>query len=227
MTILWRGKEGYGDVVSPICYAANRREKLVFCWRSSRTLDFAREAAEYIAPRHENRVDVAHLSDVEAHFTHTNYHDANPLHNVGFMQGAFDNERDPYLTVAVTPLRNNFPLPRGKQWKTPDVDWTAWVREYGAVQVDYRTPVAEAVDILSRSSLCVGYHGSASWLARWCGCPQVVLSANPGGITRKSFTQAVVTDRLPVWLKQTRTQARWNLDRARERYERWLGRRDF
>ena len=97
-----------------------------------------------------------------------------------------------------------------------------WLQDHRPTLVDYRVDVEDSIEILSRASLCVGYHGGASWLARWCGCPQVVLSDDPGGITSKSFAQAIVTDRLPDALERTKQEARLKLERFRGQYEKWL-----
>ena len=210
MTILWKGKIGYGDIISPICHAANRQEKLVFGWPHGGSA-WAATAASIIAPLHALPVEVEHKYNVLFHFEHVNYLDDGPMHNVGFHKEAFDRKRDGGI-VRVTPLRNKEPLHPSKHWKTPDVDWNS----IPGKDIDYRTPVPEAIDILLSAEFCIGYHGSASWLARWCGCPQAVLSNS--SITRRSFSQAVVLKELPADLDDARELAKENLEATRKKW---------
>ena len=195
--MLWQTRPGtgYGDLVSPIGIAANLGVPLHFVWEDRRQPQWANDAADLIASLHEKPVAVFHHRGFKLHRRHVGAFDEHdPLHNVGFHRDAWRQDRSGI--VVTTPLRNREPLPPAKRWKHPAcIDWQALAAEHP--QVDYRTPVDEAVETLLGAALHVSYHGSAGWLGRWCGCPQAILSDDPDGITSRSFKQAVVRREAP------------------------------
>ena len=196
MSALWwqmRHGTGWGDIISPLCIASNTKQQLHLFWDEQDERAWARQAVRLVAPMHEHHVTVRHHFGLKLHRRHSAFDDSSPQHNVGFHRSAFAGKRSGI--VVTTPLRNRAPLPRDKQWKTPDVDWADLADAHP--QVDYRTPALAAVETLLGSALHIGYHGSCAWLARWCGCPQIVLSSNLE-VTRKSFAQAVALSELPA-----------------------------
>ena len=109
LVIEWKGKIGYGDVISPICYAMNMAEKnqvdvvLNFHWATSgptkykaedkETIqDFADYIANNTAPVEMFEFTMNHVYDSKLGFNHDNYDTAGPddrnqfmgLHNLRF-----------------------------------------------------------------------------------------------------------------------------------------------
>lgn len=71
-----------------------------------------------------------------------------------------------------------------KSWKDawPD-DWeefTLRFEQYGfnVVPIHYEMSVDEIATILRESAIVYGYHGGATWLAKWMNCPMVVCSGD-------------------------------------------------
>lgn len=192
MIIQWKGKIGYGDIVSPLCYASNQSEihdksvGLNFIWPTfnQMLLDNYHNVGKVEKLINNPRVFVEHSINNDISFKHTNFNvrSKDPKHighNICFPEIA-DNKKD--LIVVSGTLRNNKPLANygvDKKWKDPltSEQWSDLVKRYNAVYVDYRTPFDELVDILSKTYYFIGYHGSCSWMARLFGCPMTVLSS--------------------------------------------------
>lgn len=187
MIIEWRGKIGYGDAVSPLCYAQNKSEilgetvYLNFHWEQSRCDES--ERIDALLKRIDfPGVSVDHVFNSRMHIDHTVYDvkamdESQKFHNVYFPVV----DRDPNVVVVCSPLGNLSSLAEyGKPWKdglTKD-EWRDIVDQDGVIHVDYRTPVDELLDALSQCSHFIGYHGSCSWVARLFGAPMTVYSKN-------------------------------------------------
>lgn len=103
IVINWKGKIGYGDIVSPICYAHNIAEKnssdvvLRFHWKQKDKKLYKQDDNEYIQdwvdyianhtkPVHFWDVKIEHVYGSELGYNHDNYEDGNndfmPIHNL-------------------------------------------------------------------------------------------------------------------------------------------------
>ena len=192
MIIEWRGKIGYGDIVSPLCYSQNQSEisgKLVnlqFYWPHEHVEYIAqnkttcKKLVEFLDLRH---VVVDHIDDTYLPYNHTNYdavpcRDESIYHNIYFPKVSVD----PVNVVVCTPLNNKVSLKdynKGKAWKDGlnVMDWCCLQKN--AIHVDYNTSFEELVDILSKCRYYIGYHGSVSWMARLFGLPMTIHSQDP------------------------------------------------
>lgn len=212
MIIDWLGKIGYGDIISPICYAYNQADRLKenvilnFYFEHSKGTKFKSRDAETINDRidyivkntipSEYTVTVNQIYDTKIDYNHTNYDDY-PLsyHNLRYSSNAWDGVKDHVAVVSSLKNKKKFSqyAPR-KAWKDPLVnDWHKYVenlqRLHEVQMVDYETPVEEASKIISSAKLVIGYHGSAMWLARWLGAPMLIYSDRE--FTRQIFPWCV------------------------------------
>ena len=196
MIIEWRGKIGYGDIVSPICYAQNQSEitgKLVnlqFYWPTepAEFIDINKERCKQLVELLDlKNVIVDHIDDVHLPYNHTNYKAKildwdDSYHNIYFP----NIKIDPQYIVIGSPLNNKQALAdysAGKAWKD-GLKKSEWIEiEKRGIVVDYTTPFDELVDILSKCRYYIGYHGSITWMARLFGLPMTVFSQD------HSFTQ--------------------------------------
>ena len=200
LNINWKGKIGYGDIISPISYAMNEAERrddstyLTFHFAHEDGTKFKEQDAETINDRvdfiweHTQKprktVRMMQMMQSRIAYDHTNYHPTSqtlPYHNLRFSNtyrwnGAGDH-------IAIVPSTRNKKQFRDyapkKVWKDPLVDrWESFASGISnkVELVHYETPIEEASEILSTAKLVIGYHGSAMWLARWIGAPMVVYS---------------------------------------------------
>lgn len=220
LTIDWKGKIGYGDIVSPICYAHNMAEKnsidvdLNFYFEHTPGTKFKPQDAEtindrvdYISKtiepaRHYNvRVNQYYNKRMKA--DHTNYDPASIYHNLRFSAENSWNGSGDYIAL-VTTMRNKKQFKDyapGKQWKDPLGDTpggNAWKTCVQILQkqgwpvkfVEYHHPTTRAARILQRAKFVIGYHGASTWLARFVGAPLIIFSK--GKLTRTAFPYAKV-----------------------------------
>ena len=217
MIIEWKGKLGYGDIVSPICYAQNKSDIL----GEKVTLNFYWGDPNPLVQQNKQRaiklVNLLDLKDVEINhldeplsYNHTNY-DVKPCdesvkyHNVFFPEL---RKKDPHNIVVCTPLMNQQQLVEynpGKAWKdglTHD-EWTEiYYSSFYPTHVDYNTPFEELIEILKDCRYFIGYHGSVSWMARLFGIPMTIFShdhkftqwAFPWSINNPTFTEGDVLE---------------------------------
>lgn len=207
VTIDWKGKIGYGDIVSPICYAYNQADKLDtsivlnFHWNHSLGTKFKEQDAEtindrvsFIAEHTEssyNSVTINQYYNSKLDVDHTNYsHHPISYHNLRYSKTFRWNPKEHIAFIPSTNNKKQFAdYAPGKAWKDPlSGEWDGYISDISKNNkvelVHYETPIQEACEILSSSKLVIGYHGSAMWLARWIGAPMVIYSS-------KDFTKEV------------------------------------
>lgn len=195
----WKGKVGYGDIISPICYAHNISYKLqekvtlVFHWphdkfKKQHHLDPETlwQRADYInnvCLKDQTNVAVEHNFRSPLEVEHTNYEwrilKTDVLHNYWIPININKPITD---TVVVNTTTNNTQSLKayGKPWKDPLVnDWDTVVqtlsRKYKVVTVNYRTPIHELIELLLTARGFFGYHGTAAWIAKFMHTPSVVF----------------------------------------------------
>lgn len=212
MEVKWKGKIGYGDIISPICYVHNeairRKEdvQLKFYWDHSKGTKFKPQDPETINERadfifqHTEPVDGVSMEHIYNHpmsYNHTNYFDADiGLHNLRFSNKYFWNGSNNHIAVVST-LNNKKQFSeysKAKIWKDPLAGrWEEYITElkkkYKVEHVGYETPVTEASEIIQSCSLLVSYHGNAVWLGKWIGAPMMVFSES--NLTARCFPWSI------------------------------------
>ena len=209
--IMWKGKVGYGDIISPICYAHNVSNKLnehvqlAFHWAGDalEKIDPSDpetlwERANYIDSLCEPTragVTVIHKFKNPIDFNHTSYdwdvvgHDY--YHNYWFPRD--QKQSSDHKTIVVNSTQGNTVTLKqyGKSWKDPVADQWPYIvdllsRSFDVVVVDYRTPIRDLCEMLRTAAGFVGYHGTAAWPAKFMHIPSIIFS-DGGNLTRCAF----------------------------------------
>ena len=144
LVINWKGKIGYGDIISPISYAYNMAEKnstdviLRFHWKDAEPQKYKDKDSETIQQWIEKTnnvitkppfwdVKIEHVYDSALGYNHDNY-DAKDmeLHNLRFTQYGMNDADNAFLTYnkicMVTSIKHKQQLAdydKGKAWKDP------------------------------------------------------------------------------------------------------------
>ena len=211
--IQWKGKIGYGDIVSPICYAHNvsfklkTRVCLTFRWEHGplqkthpsdpETLWGRANYINNLCKKEGTDVVVKHEFDNPLDINHTNY-DWNIVgkdiyHNYWMPNQTHKTEHNTILVNST--LRNVMTLKQyGKPWKDPlEGMWNEVIdqlsKKYVIRVVDYRTPIEKLMRLLQTSRGFIGYHGTAAWPAKFMHIPSI-LFADGGKLTRNAFPYA-------------------------------------
>lgn len=221
--IQWKGKIGYGDIISPICYAHNLSNKLqtpvnlTFRWehghdhkihpRDPETLWERAAFIEKLCHKGSTDVTIVHKFKNPLDVAHTNYDwdivGEFPLHNYWFPR---QSNKPMSNIIVVNSTENNVVSLKdyGKRWKDPLASqWPLVIdairdKGYKVKVVDYRTPIKELFDLLRVARGFVGYHGTAAWPAKFMHTPSIVFSEG-GNLTSKSFVYAVVRKNPALW----------------------------
>lgn len=215
--IQWKGKIGYGDIVSPICYAHNISHKLqipvnlTFRWeygtthkihpRDPETLWERAAFIERQCHKGSTRVTILHKFSNPLDINHTNYDwnivGKDPFHNYWFPKEP--NKRTSRLIVVNSTENNVVSLKEyGKSWKDPAaLYWPQIIDELKKKQfaievVDYRTPIKDLTEMLSVAWGFIGYHGTAAWPAKFMHVPSILFSKG-GKLTHTSFPYAMIS----------------------------------
>lgn len=195
----WKGKIGYGDIISPICYAHNQadilKEDVVlnFFFEHEKGTKFKKTDAETINARidyisknimpSEYNVTVNQIYNKKLNYNHTNYSDK-PLsyHNLRFAKNTWNGNKNHIAIVSSINNKKQFSeYATRKQWKDPLAGiWETYIKDlsskYSIKLIHYETPIEDAAEIISSSKIVIGYHGSLMWLARWLSAPMIVYS---------------------------------------------------
>ena len=144
LVINWKGKIGYGDIISPICYAFNLAEKnkvdvvLNFHWKQDGPVKYKEEDSEtiqdwveyianYTEPVEMFDVKINHIYNSDLRYNHDNYDaDDISLHNMRFSifgLNDFNNQHDQYKWLSlVTTIKHKQQIvdyDKNKTWKDP------------------------------------------------------------------------------------------------------------
>ena len=164
LTINWKGKIGYGDIISPICYAHNvayklhTKVKLVFHWNHGSSFKVNEADPETLMQRADyiygkcvgSNVEMIHRyhSSLPKTFNHDNYAFADDLHNFWYCQ---ERNIGWASDIIVNGTHHNaLSMDQyGKKWKDP-VGAEGWLqlkenlsKSYHVHDVSYRTPTKE------------------------------------------------------------------------------------
>lgn len=213
--IQWKGKIGYGDIVSPICYAHNISYKLntpvslTFRWDhgSGRKIHPSDPEplwlrASYLfskAVKHKTDVTLIHKFRTPLDCNHTGYD------WTSVAQDKFHNYWHTTLTrrpkkdvVVINSTEGNLVSlsDYGKSWKDPvGSNWNQVVSKikenYRVYVVDYRTPIDTLCSLLLHSYCFIGYHGTAAWIAKMLMVPSIIYTEG-GKLSTNAFHSAVI-----------------------------------
>lgn len=246
--IQWKGKIGYGDIVSPICYAHNISFKLrkpvslTFRWDHGvgRKVDpsdpeqlWVRASYLFSKCRKQNTdVFLIHKFRSPLDCNHTGYDwdvvANDPFHN--YWSSSFERRAKQGLVIVNSTEGNLVSLSDyGKSWKDPiNKDWTNVVntlkRKYRVIVVDYRTPIDSLCDYLNKCEFFVGYHGTAAWIAKFLNVPSVIFSSG-GKLTKNSFHSSIILPSIKDYdeflnkLDEYVENARINIINDRQKYK--------
>ena len=214
--IQWKGKIGYGDIISPICYAHNVSFKLetpvrlTFRWSHGpvhkihpsdpEALWQRASFFDMLCEKQGTDVTLIHKFDHPLDINHTNY-DWNILRNDQYHNHWFPKQ--PHIggtnLIVVNSTQGNTKSLKeyGKAWKDPVAEyWPDVIQQltekYEVVVVDYRTPVDQLVDLLRKAKGFVGYHGTAAWPAKFMKVPSVLFT-DGGKLSRNAFPDAYIS----------------------------------
>lgn len=211
--IQWRGKIGYGDIVSPICYAHNLSYKLktkvdlTFRWphdidtkvhlSDPETLWERAMCISALCEKEGTDVRVYHKFNDPLDVQHTNY-DWNHVKNDHFHNYWYPKQKNKCQSnlIVINSTKNNVMSlsDYGKGWKDPMEGAWEFVEDYvredhEVVIVDYRTPIETLVELLGKAKGFIGYHGTAAWVAKFMHTPSFIYSQG-GKLTSNSFPYA-------------------------------------
>lgn len=215
--IQWKGKIGYGDIVSPLCYAHNISNQLkqpvvlTFRWDHGASKKISERDPETLWERvsflqttlRPADVVVKHAFNNPLDINHTNYDwkvvSKDKLHNYWFVKEQYQHKPRNKLIVFNTTLSNEQSLAEyGKPWKDPlNQRWADLKRTLSVdladpfIDVNYQTPIKSLVGLLKDCRCFIGYHGTAAWVARLLGVPSIII-ANGGSLTHGSFPNALI-----------------------------------
>lgn len=210
LTCNWRGKVGYGDIVSPICYAhnvANKLDthvKLVFHWNHDSTHKLCASDPETLMERAsfifnrciKSNVSLEHRYHSALPIHHDNYDFTDDLHNFWYCDQRHTGYKD---TIVVNGTHHNMVTMAeyGKTWKDPlgEQRWLDFVTQlkqtHNVIDVSYRTPIDELFAALRQSKVFIGYHGTSAWVAKFVQTPMIVFTNNKS-LTQMSFSHAAI-----------------------------------
>lgn len=175
MKIDWRGGIGYGDFLTGLAYAHNCKLKyktdikFVLHWNHSKNYkpstqdpETIIERCNYIGSLFPNDISILHKTDSLVPYRYiNNLHENNPVHGMYNL----NLSSTIYKNVIVTWRSSSNLTPVGKS-KDPltDIEWEYlydWLRDLGyeIVEVTYRTPIKEVVDICKKCVGGIGYDG--------------------------------------------------------------------
>jgi len=211
--INWKGKIGYGDIVSPLCYSYVIAQKnnsdvtLNIYWKhkvgeyykpeDNETLDERfRYLYSIIQPIKQNVIINEYFGKFLT-YNHSNYDPDLPYHNYWYSH--IKNNPTDYVVMNTTEKNQQalIDFDKRKIWKDPiGVEEFKKLEEhiskkYKVVHVDYSTPIEDVINLYKNCYCAVGYHGSTMWLARYLKCPMIIFS-NKIKLTQFSFPWAIV-----------------------------------
>ena len=201
MNIEWRAKIGYGDFMSPICYAnmqSFRKRKhttLWFHYKNDKNWKVNKQTPWTVF---NLAIAIDHLAiqtSVETFHTfndgfEVDYINFNPSHNAhNFWLSEYHTLRERNIIIINTTLPNEIQIQdygKEKMWKDPlNIKWPQFLKlirekypNETIVEVSYRDPLKRVHDLYSRCKLAIGYHGSTMHMAKFLFCPMFIFSSS-------------------------------------------------
>lgn len=216
ITIDWNGKIGYGDIISPICQAhtlAIQNECPVtinMYWQHQPGEKFKPSDPETLDQRFDYLFSIARPVDQKitvnsifekVSWNHTILPESQAYHNFWLSKLGYNGGK--YIVVNSTSKNAEqfIDYDSYKTWKDPlgvdnfDKLIEYYSKDYQVIQVDYSTPIQQAVELYRNCFLAIGYHGSMSWVARYVGCPLLLFSSHKS-TTKNSFPWSIVKNNI-------------------------------
>lgn len=191
--INWRSKEGYGDFITGIGYAYSSTIKydrpvhIVFHWPNPKDHLLSLEDKESIFYRFEyikdfmrpaENVTISHeFSSVPEYRFINELEEFNPLHGLWYPKNEVKEEHG---LVVFWSSQHNLEFPG--YHKDPLYDhWNVIIKQlksigYNVVEITYRTPISEVMDLMSRCEFGIGYEGMIHQLFKFMWKPLIVAS---------------------------------------------------
>lgn len=191
--IQWRSNEGFGDFISGIGYAHSsvikyqRPVRVTFHWPNAENFLYTAKDTESIYERfqcvldHMRPIDglsIDHIFDSIPKFRFiNNLEEFNPMHGLWYPKKPVTIEKD--LVVLWTSRHNTKFV--GYE-KDPAHDYWDQITNalvsygYRVIEVTYRTPIHEIMNLISRCEFGIGYQGMAMHLYKSMWKPLVVVS---------------------------------------------------
>ena len=205
MIIDWYRKSGYNDYLSPICFAHNQARKLKesvhlnFVYRHEEGVREEMEypSGEHVEPRIQYIFDNIDKTGIEHEVTlgfeyektistrHVNYYDeSNKYHNyrLSNLENRWIGGGEHVVVIGTSNNKLQFAdYAEQKMWKDPVA--AGWMQSISELrtntevkEVDYTTDIVDTMHSLRTCKMVIGYHGGAMHLAKWIGCPGIVVS---------------------------------------------------
>ena len=202
MIINWLGNstDGYGDIISPLCYAQNqyiKRSKIIrlcFYWSYKKETNDKYDSPHNLINSIYNHFNFDGVIIDNIFLNHSKPPNSivfsnDPLkkinglskyHNVYFPVKLKQQKH----IVVCTPINNkqdfNVYHKGIRIWKQyhENEKWIELINQPNTIHIDYKTPVEQSIDILYDCKMFIGYHGSCAWLARLMGIPMKIYTNN-------------------------------------------------
>lgn len=193
LQIEFKSNEGYGDFITGLCYAHGATVKfqrpvhLVLHWPNPKNHLLSEIDQETIFYRFEyihNLLKPAQGLTIEHRFESVpayrfvnNFYEFEPLHGLWYLNKPQETQ---YGLVALWSSRHNLEFPGYNKDPLYD-EWDSITNNleaegYQVVELTYRTPVAEVMDVISKCEFGIGYEGMVHQIFKFVWKPLVVAS---------------------------------------------------
>lgn len=216
----WNAAIGYGDILLPISYAHNIsqlfKEEVNVELRYNEGIDYKHNenSKEFLWEQAEYLNSICDKSDIVGVTLSHKFHDISKIRWSGYDETLVSKAKyhsqwymneiksDKVRKIVVgSTINNKIPLRKYKDgkvsWKISQ-DWNMLEDDlktisdsYEIVNIDYTTPLPEAINHLSDADLFIGYHGGIAWLARFCATPSIVL-VKSNYLSNELFSNAMI-----------------------------------
>lgn len=213
--IAWRAKEGYGDFITGLCYAHSsvikyeRPVNITFHWPNPKHYLLSNIDKESILYRFEHILTwlrpVSTLTISHEYSSVPEYRFINELEEFNILHGLW-YPKNPTIVekglVVFWTSKHNLEFP-GLHKDPLYHYWDQIVEDlrllgYNVVEVTYRTPIAEVMDLINRCEFGIGYEGMIHQLFKFMWKPLIVGSQRVS-LTRLLAPQAaIVTKPTPL-----------------------------
>lgn len=226
INLKWYAGIGYGDILLPISYAHNLSytfgEEVNLRLLHSQSIDYKynKDCKEFLWAQADYLNSICDKSNITGvNITHK-FHDTSRVRWSGYHESLLTTARfhnqwysnKPLMSksnkiVIGSTVNNKVPLhlyAQGrKTWKSSQ-NWNALSKDlsrfsetHEIVNIDYTTPISDAIEHLNEASLFIGYHGGMAWLARFCGTPSTILVKN-NSLSKSMFSNAILRKSIAI-----------------------------
>ena len=250
--INWKGKIGYGDIISPISYVLNLADKnstnaiLRFHWPYNSPQKYKPEDTETLQDRiditwnyiNSSKVTIEHIYNSKLDYNHNDYDETNfECHNLRISDTPYLNaEGGRFLNsniVMVTSMEHKETWDeygRHKAWKDPLAG--TWPKACEQIKnrnwdldfVHYSDKMENVIQLMKNCRGVIGYHGAHMWIARMLGLPMIIFSKK--SLTDKAFPWCIRfenwTTFSPDSIEEYFQQSIQKREEVKKKYEQYL-----